>query len=459
LALAAPARGQDAPAPAAGGQAPAAQGQAQAQTDKQVKELAAQVEELKRQVQSLTSTTTQLQADLAAARAAGAAGPDADEYYIPRLAGEFEASGLPTSFGGIYTKPYLANAGKRTYLGGYIDLEFKDPDGDDDKFFDQHRFVPFIYSDVTDRVKVSSEIEFEHGHEVEIEFAQIDYLFNEHANLRAGIQLLPLGKFNEVHDSPIQDLTERPLVDRYIIPVTLRDAGVGMYGEFTEEVSYQFSLTNGFKGLTSDGTSAIDAENGLRNAAPQADELDEPFTNINDKLAYTQRVAWRPELGMEFGGSAHFDTYDEEGDNSLNIFALDATLDGKSMELLPDAMELLGEAAWANIERDDFAKASGVADDMHGWYSQVNWHCDPAWLTSWKQNGTLDEAAHFTLVARYDSVKLDTYDMRRTTLGVNFRPNAHDTVFKLDYQFNDDAGSLSGENNDDALLFSVATYF
>jgi hypothetical protein len=460
----APAPSQDEAAAKAAEQK-AAQDAARAVADaaaKQVQALSAQVDALTRQVQNLSATTTQLQGELAAARAAAAAagtGEAGDEYYIPRLAGDFEASGLPSSFGGVYTKPYLANLGKRTYLGGYIDLEFKDPEGDENKFFDQHRFVPFIYADVSDRVKVSTELEFEHGHEVEVEFAQIDYLFNEHANLRAGIQLLPLGKFNEVHDSPIQDLTERPLVNRYIIPSTLRDAGLGMYGAITDDVSYQFALTNGFKGLAADGTSAITASSGLRNAAPQADALDDEFTNINDKLAYTQRVAWRPELGMEVGGSALFDTYDEEGDNSLKIFALDATVDGKAVGFLPDAMEVLGEAAWANIERDDFAKASGVADDMRGWYGQANWHVDPAWLTEWKQNGTLDQDAHFTLVARYDSVRLDTYDMRRTTLGVNFRPNAHDTVFKLDYQFNGDHGSEAGDNNADALLFSVATYF
>jgi hypothetical protein len=32
-------------------------------------------------------------------------------------------------------------------------------------------------------------------------------------------------------------------------------------------------------------------------------------------------------------------------------------------------------------------------------------------------------------------------------------------VFKLDYQFNSDSGSLAGENNDNVLLFSAATYF
>ena len=54
---------------------------------------------------------------------------------------------------------------------------------------------------------------------------------------------------------------------------------------------------------------------------------------------------------------------------------------------------------------------------------------------------------------------LDTYDRRRTTFGLNFRPNAHHTVFKLDYQINSDSGSLEGENDEEALLFSAATYF
>ncbi len=419
-----------------------------------------QMETLTRQVLDLQRTTAELQQELKEARSAGAAPfPDPDEFYIPRLARDFEATGLPDNFGSTYTKPYLTNLGKRTYLGGYIDLEFSDTAGSKDKSFDQPHFVPFIYADVSERVKVSTEIEFDNGSEVEVEFAQIDYLFNEAANLRAGIQLLPLGKFNEVHDSPIQELTARPLVDRYIIPTTLSDVGIGLYGNLSEETSYQFAVTNGFKGLLNNGSNAITTSEGLKNAAPQADELAEPYENINNKFAYTQRVAWQPELGMEFGASALFDTYDEAGKNSLSIYALDATVDGKAVDYLPDAMQLLGEAAWADVERDAFAHDSGVAGDMSGWYAQANWRVDPEWLTRWKQDGTLEQDAHFTFVTRYDAVMLDTYNINRTTFGVNFRPNEHDTVFKLDYQFNSDSGSDAGLNDSNALLFSVATYF
>jgi hypothetical protein len=201
---------------------------------------------------------------------------------------------------------------------------------------------------------------------------------------------------------------------------------------------------------------------GLRNAAPQkSDKLPgvDAFEQINDNLAYTGRLAIKPALGIEFGISALFDTYDEKGENSLNIYALDATIDGKAVDCLPDNLELLAEAAWAEIERDAFAKASGVAGNMSGYYVQANWHFDPEWLNHFRESGAVEEEAHFTFVTRLDHVMLDTYEQNRTTFGLNFRPNAHDTVFKLDFQLNDDSGTGAGKNDANAIVLSAASYF
>jgi hypothetical protein len=423
------------------------------------------VDELERQLAELRELAETLRRQLDEARF-GATHAE-DEFYIPRLSSDFQQSGQSVQLGGIYTKPFLSNLGERTYIGGYMDLEYSDPSGSGSKEFDQHRFVPFFYSDISDRVKLSAELEFEHGHELGVEFAQVDYLITPGFNFRAGIQLLPLGKLNEVHDSPIQDLTFRPLVDSLIIPTTLRDAGIGAYGELTEDLAYNVTLTNGFRGLDADGVNAITATDGLDDAAPHEDAIGDPFENQDDELAWTGRLAWKPLLGVELGASAHLDTYDELGDNDLEIFALDVTVDGKAVDWLPDAMELLAEGARALIDRDAFALAavdadgnpSPVAGDMEGYYVQANYHLHPGWLDSWKRGGHVSDDAHFTFVTRYDDVRLDTYNRERITLGLNFRPNAHDTVFKLDYQFNDDSGSAAGSNDDDAVVFSVATYF
>ncbi len=440
---------------AAAAAAPAA---AQQSVQDVLAEMQARITELTERVVVLTDRTVALETALAEARAGNA--PPEDEFYIPRMAADFQQSGLPPAFGGVYTKPFLANLGQRTYLGGYINVELESRSGSaNHDAFDLAPFVPFIYADVSDRVKVSSELEFDHGHEVEVEFAQMDYLFDDAVNLRAGVQLLPVGKFNEVHDAPIQELTQRPLVDTLVIPTTLRDVGVGLWGRLSDSVSYQATVTNGFRGLDAAGNTSINLEEGLHGAAPHEGDLGEPFEQANDQLAYAARVAFQPVLGVEAGASTLVDTYDENGDNGLTICALDATIDGRAVGFLPDSVELVAEAAWAEIERDAFAMASGVPGDMSGYYIQANCHLDPAWLDSWKRDGTVDEAAHFTFVTRYDRAHLDTYDRRRVTFGLNFRPDEQDTVFKIDYQIDSDSGSMAGAHDDDALLFSVATYF
>ena len=417
-----------------------------------------QMDWMKEQMDAMAAQIRDLQEQLAARGVVTLEG--ADEYYIPRLATEFQQSGQPPLLGNIYTKPFLADLGERVHWGGYINTQFTSSKGSEgDKNFDLAPFVPFIYAVVSDRVKIASEIEVDHGHEFEIEFAQMDYLFNPAFNFRAGVQLLPVGKLNEVHDAPIQDLSERPLVDQLVIPTTLRDVGIGFWGAISEQVSYQTTITNGFRGLASDGTVAINLEEGMHDAAPHEDGIGEPFEQINDTFAYAGRLAYKPVLGVELGGSALIDQYDENGHNDLRILALDATVDGKAVGFLPDQMELLGEAAWDSIERDDFAVASGVPNDFNGYYVQANYHFDPECISSWKTKGWVEEEAHFTFVTRYDRVHLDTYDRRRTTFGLNFRPNAHDTVFKLDYQINSDSGTLEGDNDHDALVLSMATYF
>jgi len=137
----------------------------------------------------------------------------------------------------LYAKPFLTFP--KAIVGGYFDIQYRAhrnsvmETGDYNDIrggqgvsngFDQQRLVPFIYADITDHVKFASEIEIEHGIretndiEVSAEFAFVDYLIHESVNLRGGIILLPIGKFNLLHDSPLNDLTDRPLVSTLIIP-------------------------------------------------------------------------------------------------------------------------------------------------------------------------------------------------------------------------------------------------
>ncbi len=373
---------------------------------------------------------------------------------------------LPDNRGGLYDKPFLRTAASRVHLGGYFDVEYRDPENarHDFRF---HRLIPFIYADVHERVRFATEIEIEDGSDVAIEFAFVDLLIVDQLNFRGGALLDPLGKFNLIHDSPINDLTDRPLVSQFVLPTTLRELGMGFYGTLTSpesawEVKYEAYLTSGFKGLDNDGNATISSAKGVRDARPHTDALDtRRFGDINNKFAGVGRLSVSPAVGTEVGFSAHSGAYDEAGDNNLTIAAIDGLVTIPEFRLsgLPvGPIEFQGEGGYAFVERDDFARASGVAGDMWGYYVQVNYHFMPSWLVE-NLSALFTRESTFTLVARWGEVDLDDHELERFTVGLNFRP-IESTAIKIDYQFNTGTGSAStSADSDDAALFSLTTYF
>ena len=386
----------------------------------------------------------------------------------------------------IYAKPFVSSP--RTTVGGYMDLQYRlfnssnstgigqPGTGRGSSSFDQQRFVPFFYSDITDRLKVAAELEIEHGIrsksnegsgiEVSLEFATIDYLLREPINFRAGIILLPVGKFNLLHDSPLNDLSDRPLVATAIIPSTLSETGAGFYGTFyptrLSKLDYELYVTQGFNGYLTSGTPVITAGAGLRDARQRVSTVDDGLDNNNGKAA-VGRVAFSPILGIEIGGSGYYGTYDPASKRPLAIWAADWTFQR-------GPFELIGEAAWVYARDNDKNLNGTFAFDttpgrllprrMDGYYVQGNYHFLPQFLRRWAPS-YFTEASTFTGVVRWDQINTNSEfsdtKRERLTFGINFRP-VEDTVFKVDYQFNFEDGKNNRIRND-GLVLSVATYF
>src|ERR1044071_7096575 len=225
----------------------------------------------------------------------GALGPENEPGIgaLPDVAKERRTDRQPVlSFGStgsgrlVYAKPFVASP--KAIVGGYMDIQFRSQSkgsiengyGGISNNFDQQRFVPFIYADITEHVKMAAELEIEHGVREEggpdrsvefgLEFAHIDYLIKEPFNLRAGILLVPIGKFNLLHDSPLNDLTDRPLVSQFIIPSTVSETGAGFYGTLypgrTGKVDYEFYVTTGPCGYETNGAPTVNEQTGTRGA-------------------------------------------------------------------------------------------------------------------------------------------------------------------------------------------------
>ncbi len=391
---------------------------------------------------------------------------------------------IPLGFGStgsgklIYAKPFLS-APKAT-LGGYVDVMYnnlsrQNLDNPSRNSFGQQRMVPFIYADITEHVKFATEIEIERGGtnapiagdgSMQIEFAQLDYLINEAINLRAGILLMPIGKFNLLHDSPLNDLVDRPMVSRIVIPSTWFDAGAGIYGTLypssRSKLDYEVYAVNGFSNIAGAPTDL--GTRGTRGSVSR---------DRDDSKAIVGRLAFSPVLGIEVAGSGYHGLYKQAagavGAGYIDLFALDWTLQ-------KGPFEVIGESAWTRISNNGTGPAG-----MHGYYVQGNYHFMPEFLKRLAPSH-FTEASTFTAVVRWERVDTDTdnrtlalaqgnrRELERLTLGINFRP-IEDTVFKFDWQFNtqQDAKGLMGNGGDFAgannplngngFLIQAATYF
>ena len=227
---------------------------------------------------------------------------------------------IPLGFGStgsgklIYAKPFLS-APKAT-IGGYADvmhnnLSRQNLDNPSRNSFGQQRMVPFIYADITEHVKFATEIEMERGGtnapqgtdgSMQIEFAQIDYLVTEAINIRAGILLVPIGKFNLLHDSPLNDLVDRPMVSRIIIPSTWFEAGAGLYGTVypssQSKLDYEIYVVNGMS-----QTAGAITDQGVRSTRGSVSR------DRDDNKAVVGRLAFSPRLGIEVAGSGFHGQY------------------------------------------------------------------------------------------------------------------------------------------------------
>lgn len=384
----------------------------------------------------------------------------------------------------IYGKPFLS-APKAT-VGGYADAMYniltrQNLDNPSRNSFGQQRLVPFIYADITDRIKFATEIEIERGGtntpqgdgSIQVEFAQLDYLVNEKINLRGGILLMPVGKFNLLHDSPLNDLVDRPMVSRIVIPSTWFEAGVGIYGTLypttLSKLDYELYAVNGMS-----QTAGAITDLGIRSARGSVSR------DRDDSKAIVGRLAYSPLLGIEIAGSGYHGQYKPStatvGSGNIDIFAVDWTLQR-------GPFEVIGEAAWVRISNNN---ATGVAGapigpaGMFGYYIQGNYHFMPEFLKRVAPTH-ISDASTFTATIRWEQVDTDTdnrtivnglgnrRELDRLTVGLNFRP-IEDTVFKINWQYNaqnravgltpaGDLGTASSPIDGDGFLFQAATYF
>jgi hypothetical protein len=217
-----------------------------------------------------------------------------------------EDAPLSSKYGLAPAASKIYDVGRGLSIGGYGEGYYRkivgDAGGAKDRA-DLLRMVLYTGYKFTDNILFNSEIEFEHattgstesssGGSVSVEFAYLDFLLRDWANLRAGLVLVPMGFINEIHEPVSYFGVNRPEIERQIIPSTWRENGVGVLGTLYEQIDYQAFVINGFN------AEGFDA-GGLRGGRQKGNRA------LAEHLAFVARVDWTPIQQLVVGGSVYY---------------------------------------------------------------------------------------------------------------------------------------------------------
>lgn len=352
-------------------------------------------------------------------------------------------------------------------IGGYGHGFYRNSSAEGADEADFYRQIFYVGYRFNDWLLLNTEIEFEHTNEAYTEFAYLDFLLSEKANVRAGLMLTPMGFVNEIHEPPTYFGNIRPEVEKRIIPTTSRENGVGLYGNLTDSLEYRVYVQNSFNGI-SDGASNIEGYDlrGIRQKGGNA---------LAEDLAVTGRIDWKPQNGVMIGGSfwtgemGHGQEIfaagdDPETDTPLGTPGIQTNLYEVHAEYKRGGWWLRGLAAQAQFDDADLLSQSladeNVGETMNGWYAEVGYDIMP-WIADRPEQALYPWVRHTDLETQasmpkgYDADPAN--DRTITEVGLHYMPHPN-VVVKVDYRdFRSEADDST--NNQDELQLGIGYNF
>ena len=342
------------------------------------------------------------------------------------------------------------------HIGGYgqIDFNLNERDGTihNNGKLDVHRLVTFFGYNFSERVSFVSELEFEHVSEVYVEQAFLDYKIKKNLSINAGLMLIPMGIQNLYHEPPTFNGVERTNVDKYIIPTTWREMGVGLSGRSLEHaINYQAMLVNGFNGYNDSGV--FSGKSGLRSGRQKGAES---YITYPDLAA---RVSYYGQPGLNFGFSAYLGDSESKAYDGLDladenaVASADSTIIGIQMigidaRYNKDALQLTGQYITANLSNtDQYNEFTGkdVGSILTGYYYEIGYNLMDGIIPS-----ISSDSEELIAFARYENYNThaevegitinDSYNRTEITFGLGFKV-APGAVLKADYQIKSNASS------------------
>lgn len=420
--------------------------------------LAAKIEQMQQQLDALKAELRQLKTQpAAAAPAATAAVPapaPATTTATPATTAAATASPAASNASGAKTplpdqmaptSPYASAAPSTSPLSvfGYGELNYElYPRNRAQNQIDLARAVIGFGYRFDDRTRLVAEFEWEHAvtsaddaGEAAVEQFYVERAFTPTLAGRAGLFLIPSGLLNTSHEPTQYFGVTRNFVETAIIPTTWREAGIGLSGITSYDLSWDVGVTTGFNLSAWDPTS----EDGK--ASPLGSIHQEGQFAKAANLSGYGALNWRGMPGLLLGGSVFAG---KAGQSQLNFPSDGAvvTLAEAHARYTTGPFDLSALYAYGHISDTApynltiVGNPTLVPESFWGAYVQGAWY---AWRSDDMQIAPFVRYERFNTGASYAELPngLTPAALRTesvTTLGANFylTPNI---VFKADYQW------------------------
>ncbi|CAN5624741.1 hypothetical protein BH10BAC2_BH10BAC2_13260 [soil metagenome] len=366
----------------------------------------------------------------------------------------------------VYNRPFIGVGKLPVSLGGYMEVNWQHLGTDgvsEGHQFQARRLSLFIASSISKRIKFLSEIEFEEGgKEIGIEFAAMDIELDPLLNLRGGIIMNPIGAFNQNHDGPKWEFTDRPIAMTQMLPATWSNAGFGLYGKkYSGDwmFGYELYLSGGF-----DNSIIANKEN--RTFLPASKENPERFEeSASGEPLVTGKIALRNnkvgELGLSYMGGI-YNKYQDDGNQldekrRLDVLAIDfnTTIDQTKTFIT-------GEWAWVHVDVPK-TYSQQFGSKQKGGFIDIVQPVLKKKLFGWK-----DAILNFACRFEYVDWNVGTFKETGGNISdalwsimpaISFRPTQQ-TVLRLNYRYLQQKDFLGNPPSKTAgFIFGISTYF
>jgi len=176
----------------------------------------------------------------------------------------------------------------RLTIGGYAQIDYNQPISSstiNNGTLDVHRLVMLFGYKFNKKTQFITEIEFEHVKEVFVEQAFLSHKLAKNMSLNAGLLLIPMGIINEYHEPTTFNGVERPNLDKFIVPTTWREIGIGLSGRVPNlSLKYQAYLVNGLASYN--GNALLNGKNAFRGGRQKGAEGFLSAPNFSGKVEY-----------------------------------------------------------------------------------------------------------------------------------------------------------------------------